>query len=61
VALVAVNRLNCRAAPSAASAVVDIAQKGETLVVETIDGSWRRVRLRGASCWVSADYLQPGA
>ena len=57
--LVAANQLNCRAAPSPASGVVGMAVRGETLVVEAQSGSWRRVDLHGAHCWVSGDFLQP--
>ena len=57
--LVAANQLNCRATPSPDSAVVGMAVRGETLVVEAQNGSWRRVELHGAHCWVSGEFLQP--
>lgn len=57
-ALVTANRLNCRAEPSPESEVVGVAGRDERLVVHEEQGPWRRVSLRGASCWVSSEYLQ---
>jgi uncharacterized protein YraI len=59
--LVSAHQLNCRASPSPASGVVGVAIRGETLVVVEQRGSWRRVELHGARCWVSGDFLQPAA
>jgi SH3 domain-containing protein len=60
-ALVTANRLNCRAAPSPDAAVVALGERAETVVVEAQNGSWRRVQLRGAHCWVSGEFLQPAS
>lgn len=60
-ALVSANHLNCRAAPSPEAAVVVLAERAETVVVEAQNGPWRRVQLRGAHCWVSGEFLQPAS
>lgn len=58
-ALVTATKLNCRTTPSPQAPVSGVAERGMTLVVEAQSGSWRRVRLDGAACWVSGDFLQP--
>ena len=60
-ALVTANHLNCRAAPSPDAPVVVLGERAETVVVEAQNGSWRRVQLRGAHCWVSGEFLQPAS
>jgi uncharacterized protein YraI len=57
--LVTAHKLNCRASPSTEAQLVGVAERGETLTLVGQSGSWRRVQLRGAACWVSGDYLQP--
>ena len=58
IGVVTASKLNCRAQPSATSPVVGIAVRGDKVVVLNTSGFWQRVRLRGADCWVSVEYVR---
>ena len=58
IGLVTATKLNCRAEPSATSPVVRIGARGEKVVMLAASGSWQHVRMRGAECWASIDYVQ---